>query len=63
MSRPKFTVSSYKDKYVNLYALKKRGNTILQIEDRKNQILIYPHCKDILFIHKGKMEDLPEEKE
>lgn len=57
MSIPRFTVSSYDDKFVNLYALKKEGKTIAQIELRESgQILIYPLFEKILFIHKGKMK-------
>ena len=58
MSRPKFTVKSYQDEHIGLYALKKHGKTIAQIENRGNQILIYPLCHNMLFIHKGKLKKL-----
>ena len=56
MSRPQFTVERYRDKFIKLYALKEQGNTIAQIELRKNQLIIYPLYKGILFIHKGKIK-------
>ena len=61
MNRPRFTVRKYRDKYINLYALKILNQTIAQIEERKGKILIYPLIKDMLFIHKGKLKNPPRE--
>lgn len=60
MSSSIFKIKRLKDESLNLYAIKKRGRTVAQIEDRGNQLIIYPVCRSIFFVHKGKLKPLTE---